>query len=215
MTEESEKSVGRRGRGRIADPERTAATRAAILAAAAAVFTEQGFERARMTEVARRAGVAKGTLYLYFDTKEALFEGVLRDALTLPFDWTERAPEPDQSIRDFLLGTVLPSVRMIEESGRIDLLRLVMREGARFPEVAESYRRVVLEPGMRAVAALARRARAGGELQTDALERLPILLAAPAVTATMWNGMFPDRPIGLAEAFEAFIGEVFAEQPEG
>ena len=215
MTDESVKGGPPRRRGRAADPERTAATRAGIVSAAVEVFVDEGYERARMAEVARRAGVAKGTLYLYFETKEALFEGVLRDALEMPMGRIGRIPAEGESVRDFLLEHVPPSLRALEESGRIDLLRLVMREGARFPEVAEGYRRVVLEPGWRAVSALARLARERGELRTDALERLPLLLVAPAVAVTLWNGLFADRRIDLAAAFEAYVREMFEDAGGG
>src|SRR5258708_21206602 len=73
-----------------------------ILAAALDVFVERGFARARLEEVARRAGVTKGTIYLYFKSKEALFKAVVRgtivpviaqgEALAQSFTGSARAP---------------------------------------------------------------------------------------------------------------------------
>ncbi|MBM2576306.1 TetR/AcrR family transcriptional regulator [Jannaschia sp. Os4] len=200
-----------RRRRRGPSPAKTAQTRAAIVDAALATFLRDGFEGTRMIDVARSAGVAKGTIYLYFPTKEALFEGVLTDALGSPLGAIDAMPEEDESVRAFLLATALPILRDLEESGKADLLRLILREGGRFPEIAAAYRRIVLDPGWREVAALAARARARGELRTDALERLPLLLVAPAVTATVWNGLFPEEPLAASEAFERFVEAVFVE----
>lgn len=200
-----------RSRGRGASPGKTAATRRSVVAAASEVFLERGFAAARMIDVANRAGVAKGTLYLYFADKEALFEGVLQEAVAEPIaGLNAAAPGPEESVRSYLARAVPPILRDLEGSRRAAVARLVIAEGGRFPALAEMYRRLVIEPGTEAVRRLAERAVARGELASDALARYPQLLAAPGVMATVWNGLYgADRPLDTAAVFEAYLDLVF------
>lgn len=182
-------SPARRARG--PSPSRTARTRQAILDAALAVFLDRGFAGTRMADVADRAGVAKGTLYLHFRDKAALFEGVLRAVVVAPLaGLAAAAPAPGERVRDVLARLFHPVLRDMESSRRAALVRLVIAEGARFPEIAATYRRVVIDPGAAAIRALAARAAAGGELRCEALLQYPQLLVAPVLVATLWNGLF-------------------------
>ena len=190
---------------------KTAQTRQSIVAAALDTFLERGFSGTRMSDVAARAGVAKGTLYLYFADKEALFEGVLREVLAGPLSSLDAAaPRPGESVRAFLGRVVGPILRDMERSRRAAVIRLVVAEGARFPSLAGTYRRVVIDPAATAIRQLARRAVETGELRTDALVRFPQLLAAPAVLVTLWNGLFAaDGPLDGEAVFEAHLDVVF------
>jgi AcrR family transcriptional regulator len=199
-------------RSRGPSPAKTAQTRRTITAAALDAFLERGFSGTRMSDVAGRAGIAKGTLYLYFADKEALFEGVLREVIAEPLSGLGGgAPRPGESARAFLSRVVGPILRDMERSRRAAVIRLVVSEGARFPVLAETYRRVVIDPAAAAIRQLARRAMETGELRTDALVRFPQLLAAPGVLVTLWNGLFAEdggRLDGEA-VFEAYLDMVF------
>jgi AcrR family transcriptional regulator len=198
-------------RRRGPSPAKTAATRQALLQAALESFLEQGFAKTRMSDVAARAGVAKGTTYLHFADKAALFGEVLRSVMS-----DARAgrlaprPRPDERTGDFLRRVVLPILNDLQRSGMIAVPRLVFTEGARFPELATIYRQVAIEPVLRLVRLYARRAERRGELQGDSLSRLPILLAAPLIIATLWNGLFAsDEQFDVAAVFEAWLDLVF------
>lgn len=107
-----------------------------------------------------------------------------------------------------------PVLRDMEASRRGAVIRLVVAEGARFPEVAAIYRRVVIEPGLAAIRALAARALASGELRDDALLRFPHLLAAPVVLAVLWNGIFAaGDPLEAEALLEAQLGLLFGLPP--
>jgi len=200
----------KRGRGRIPDPERTARTRSAILQAALAVFSERGFAETRMADVASRAGLAKGTLYLHFADKESLFEFVLRESLSDRLAGVQLEPAaPAESPRAALERLLLPVLRGAEESGRAAVVRLILSEGVRHPALAAMHRRLVVEPAMSMVRAQARRAAAAGDERAAALLRFPQLVAAPIVLATIWNGLWPDEKLDLAEVFEAFLDLAF------
>src|SRR5206468_6187946 len=132
--------------------DRVAQTRQQILRAALDSFLEQGFEGTRMADVAARAGLAKGTLYLHFADKAALFEFVLRELVSAPIARFAAEPAPDgEPVRAFLERLFLPLMRDVEESGRGAVLRLIITEGVRSPELAAMHRRLVIEPAMGAV----------------------------------------------------------------
>ena len=117
-------------RGRGPSPHKTAQTRHAIVSAALETFLERGFSGTRMIDVAQRAGVAKGTLYLYFADKQALFEGVLGEVIAAPIAGVRVvAPGEGESVRAFLLRAVVPVLRTMESSRRAAVLRLVITEG--------------------------------------------------------------------------------------
>jgi AcrR family transcriptional regulator len=192
----------KRPRGRASDPERTLQTRQAILRAALETFLAQGFERTRMADVAARAGLAKGTLYLHFADKAALFEFVLRELISEPLAAFRAAPPlADESARAALEGLLLPLLRDFERSGRATVMRLIITEGARFPELAAMHRRLVIEPFMATV-----REKVASNPALAPLQRFPQLMVAPVVVATIWNGLWGgDERLDTAEVFSAFL----------
>ena len=200
-----------KARGRGPSPAKTAATRRALAEAALATFLERGFMNTKMDDVAARAGLAKGTIYRHFTDKAALFAGVLREVMrdTRAGRLAPR-PRPHESTRDFLLRVVPPALRELQASGRFGVLYLVVAEAPRFPELADIYRDVAIMPVLRLVRLYSARAERRGELRSDALSRLPILLVAPAVLAALWNNFFGRaKPLDVAAVFEAYVGLVF------
>ncbi|MCC6006390.1 MAG: TetR/AcrR family transcriptional regulator, partial [Rhodobacteraceae bacterium] len=184
----------RPSRTRGPSPAKTAETQGRICAAALNRFLSEGFERTRMLDVARDAGLAKGTLYLYFPTKEALFEGVLTQLLGDTVARLEVSPPGEGEATSAYLKRVLaPLLSDDRIQLRLSLFRLIIFEGGRFPELLAAYRRVVLEPMLATARRLSQRARARGEMVSDALERLPMLLLAPGLVVTVWNQLFPEE----------------------
>jgi AcrR family transcriptional regulator len=203
----------RRGRG--PSPRKTAETQARICEAALHRFLADGFERARMLDVARDAGVAKGTLYLYFPTKEALFEGVLTQMLGGAVERFDlEPPRDDEPTIDFVLRAMMPLVTDGQAQMRQALFRLILTEGQRFPEVLDAYRRVALDPVLSAARRIGARARMRGEISSDALERLPMLLLAPGLLVTSWNHLFPENPIDPPDLFRSYLELLFGSSVE-
>jgi AcrR family transcriptional regulator len=201
-------SESRRRRG--PSPQKTAETQAKIVDAAVARFLSLGFERTRMLDVARDAGLAKGTLYLYYPTKEALFEGVVTLMLGGAVQrLTVEPPAEKESTRDFVRRALLPLVTDERAAMRQSLMWLILTEGQRFPEVLAAYRKVALDPVLAAARRISARARHRGELWTDALERFPMLLLAPGVLVSVWNHMFSHEAIEPADVFEGYIDLLF------
>src|SRR6266571_2738791 len=154
-----------RGSGRA---QKTAARREAILAAALDEFAAQGFAAARLDDVARRAGVAKGTIYLHFRDKEALFQEIIRSALSPLVGTLESVLRGDLPARLVAEQVVDIFVREVFGTRRKDVIRLIITEGPRFPSLAEFYYREVLGRAIAAVRGLLRRAFERGEIRSDA-----------------------------------------------
>jgi AcrR family transcriptional regulator len=215
-TSRAERPAPRR-RKRMSAPRPVAARQAerreAILAAALDEFSVRGFAATRLDDIARRAGVAKGTIYLYFRDKESLFQELVRTMLSPVVGKLEAAPMADLPARKVVEAIVDVFVREIFSTRRKDVIRLIITEGQRFPKLAEIYYRDVIEHLAPVISGLMARAAARGEMPNDALARFPQLLIAPAMVALMWNGLF-DRfaPLDVRELLRAHIDILFGER---
>src|SRR5262245_24865505 len=193
---------------------RQAERRDAILNAALEEFAASGFAAARLDDVARRAGVAKGTIYLYFRDKESLFQELVRSMLVPIAGTIETAQMRDVPARVIAETIADIFAREIFGTRRKDIIRLIITEGARFPKLAEFYYHEVIERVVTALRAMLTRAAARGELSSDALARFPQLLVAPALMALVWNSMF-DRfaPLDIRALMRAHIELLFGDKP--
>src|SRR5499426_620109 len=151
--------------------ERQAQRREAILAAALDEFSTGGFAATRLDDVARRAGVAKGTIYLYFRDKERLFQELVRTMLSPLVGTIEAAPLREVSIRSVAEMIVEMFIREIYGTRRKDVIRLIISEGPRFPKLAEIYYREVIARVLPVIRGRLALAVERGELPHDALAR--------------------------------------------
>jgi AcrR family transcriptional regulator len=205
--------AGKKSSAKAPRAARQAERREAILAAALEEFSASGFAATRLDDVAKRAGVAKGTIYLYFRDKESLFQELVRAMLSPLVGKLEAAPMIDLPARAVAEAIADLFVREIFGTRRQDVIRLIIAEGARFPKLAEFYYHEVIERVIAAMRMLLSRAVARGELSSDALARFPQLLIAPALVTIVWNGLF-DRfaPLDVRELMRAHIDLLFGER---
>ena len=137
-----------------------------ILDAATTVFGEQGFARARLEDVAKRAGVSKGTLYLYFDSKEALFrEMVRRNVVSLVAAAEAKYLHHPGTARDALTELVRGWWQLLGNKEAACIHRLVGAELSSFPELGRFYFEEVIARTHRLIAALVARGVASGEFR--------------------------------------------------
>jgi AcrR family transcriptional regulator len=209
----------RAGRGTKRPPARAVRSargndkHAAILAAALAEFAARGFAATRLDDVARRAGVAKGTIYLYFRDKESLFQELVRTMLSPLVGAIEAAPLRDLPIRAVVEMIVDVFVNEIYSTHRKDVIRLILAEGPRFPKLAEFYYREVISRVLPVVRARLTLAVERGELTSDALARFPQLLVAPTLLAILWSGLFGRfAPIDVRELMRAHVDLLFGKR---
>lgn len=204
--------TGRAGSNKTAGVReaRSAERREAILAAALDEFSARGFEGARLDDVAKRAGIAKGTIYLYFRDKETLFQELVRAMLAPVIDGIEAMGAVE--VPAGVLGERFVDlfVREVYETRRKDVIRLMISEGRRFPKLAEFYYREVLSRIIEAVRGLLKRAAVRGEVP-EALIEFPQLIAASGLVAIIWSGLFERyEPLDARKMMKAHIDLLFA-----
>jgi len=169
---------------------KAAARRDAILDAALDEFSARGFAATRLDDVAKRADVAKGTIYLHFKDKECLFQELIRSKMAPVVGTLEATFAADLPLRMVMDKAIDVFVREVYGSHRKHLIRLIISEGPRFPALAEFYYREVLSRILKSVRGLLRRALERGELADDTLIRFPQLIGAPGIIAIIWSGLF-------------------------
>jgi AcrR family transcriptional regulator len=193
--------------------ERAAERRAAIIEAALDEFIARGFTATRIDDVAKRAGVAKGTIYLHFKDKESMFEELIRTAL-VPLIGRLHAPPPiGGSVRDAVEGFARGFIQEVGGTRRGDIVRLIVSEGPRFPAIADFYYREVVSRGLAGMRALIELAVARGEIRQQNLARFPQLLVAPAIIAVIWQSLFNRHaPLDAMEMFRVHLDLIFGER---
>jgi AcrR family transcriptional regulator len=193
--------------------ERAAERRQAIIDAALDEFIARGFTATRLDDVAKRAGVAKGTIYLHFKDKESMFEELIRTAL-VPLIGRLHAPPPiGGSVRDAVEGFASTFIREVAGTRRGDIVRLIVAEGPRFPAIADFYYREVVSRGLAAMQALIGLGVARGEIRQKDLARFPQILVAPVIVAVIWQSLFGKHaPLDAAEMLRVHLDMVFGER---
>jgi len=180
--------------------------RQAIVEAALKEFLEKGYAGTRIEDVTRRAGVAKGTMYLHFADKQALFEGMVKEVLA-PFRERMDAikSRPDFSLRMLMGDDSVRGLDSVHRSRFGDVMRLVIAEGFRFPGVAEFYFREFMSPMLEQQQADLRQASKAGDLAVPELVDFPYLLSAPMMLAVIWQGLFSRyHPIDIEGMLRVF-----------
>jgi len=193
--------------------ERAAERREAIIEAALDEFIARGFAATRLDDIAGRAGVAKGTIYLHFKDKESMFEELIRTAL-VPLIGRMTAPPPiGGSVRDAIEGFAQNFIREVATTRRGDLVRLIVSEGPRFPAIADFYYREVVSRGLAAMRALIELGIARGEIRQTSLAQFPQILVAPALIAVIWQSLFSRHaPLDAVEMFRVHLDLIFGER---
>ncbi|MFZ6694039.1 TetR/AcrR family transcriptional regulator [Undibacterium sp. SXout20W] len=159
-----------------------------LLAAALDLFVERGFAATRLDDVAKAAGVSKGTLYLYFSSKEDLFKAVVRESIIPLIGEAEGMIGEFDGTSEELFRTVMTtwwqSMGMTKLSG---LPKLMMAEAGNFPELARFYQEEVVNRGEKLVATMLERGMQRGEIRPVDLEIDARLLISPMLMMMMWK----------------------------
>ena len=164
---------------------------AELLAAALDLFVERGFAGTRLDDVASRAGVSKGTLYLYFENKEELFKAVVRENIVARISAARDEVSAYGGAAAELLRALIR--RWWREFGATQaggLSKLMMAESGNFPEITRFFLDEVIEPWHRLLAAVIERGIARGEFRPVAVETFVQVLTAPMVMLSLWTRSF-------------------------
>ena len=199
-----------RRRGPSAD--KTAQTQRQITEAALATFLAQGLSRTTMAQIAERAGVAKGTIYSYYPSKEALLRGVIEHALSQSAAYRPLRRRAGETLQALLRRSLLPTMQAIEGSDRGRLAQLILTEAKQHPELARLYKALAFDPWQRHVLGLLQKACAEGELPADRVEDGARLMASPFWMAMVHNGLLssdPQEHVAIAPLMDRLIALLF------
>jgi AcrR family transcriptional regulator len=159
-----------------------------ICAAALEVFAERGFAAARLEEIAHRAGVSKGTLYLYFKDKEDLFRAVVRDTVAPNIAMMRQAVEAADLPFEAVVRLLLP--RFAELAGTVPIgavAKIVIGESRNFPELAKTYYDLVVSQAVALMTGLIEKAQTNGEVRPGDPRLHAMSLAGPMIMGLLWR----------------------------
>ena len=198
---------------KISRAERAAERRQAIIEAAMEEVISRGFAATRLDDVAKRAGVAKGTIYLHFKDKESMFEELIRTAIVPLVGRMQGPPPAGASVRDLIEAFALNFIHEIVRTRRGDIVRLIVSEGPRFPSIADFYSREVVSKGLAGMRAMIELGIARGEIRNKNLAKFPQIMVAPAMIAVIWQSLFAKHaPLDAVEMFRTHLDLVFGER---
>lgn len=161
-----------------------------MLEAAIDVFYDKGFAAARMDDIANRCQLSKGTLYLYFDNKEALFNGLI-ETIAIPnlnhlvkmINQSDNAKEAIKSLVDFMPD-------MIRFSQMPRLMKIIIADSGAFPEVIKVYRKEVIDQVLQTLASTIKRSNDKGKTCIEYPDIFCRLVVAPVIFSAVWKAVF-------------------------
>ncbi len=182
-----------------------------ITEAAFAVFSEKGYSSARVDEVAKRAGISKGLMYLYFKTKEELFKAVIKSVVIRRVDALRVAvEETDLSSEDFIRGPLLDFMKRVPGSPVAIVIRLLISEGHKHPDLVDYYWENVVSKGLTAISRLLERGVQRGEFRDTAVTDQPQLVLAAMMLSMIWRLLFTKRSLDTDRLMETQIDMILA-----
>lgn len=167
-----------------------------IADAAFDAFAENGYAATRVEEVASRAGVSKGLLYLYYKTKEELFKAVVRNVVVRRVDaLIEVVENTDLSAEEFIRGPASNFFKKIPGSPVAVVVRLLISEGPRHPDLLDYYYNNVVSKGLAAIRKVIARGIERGEFKPGAADMPPHLFLAPVMLSVVWRSLFAEKTL--------------------
>jgi len=190
-----------------------------IIDAAILSFLGKGYEATKLEAIARQAGVAKGTLYLYFETKEQLFRSVVQKITESNFLTLRKAIEqfngPFPEFVEFLLSRIVSSVSTSQAPA---MTVMIFRESRRFPDIGKIWFEEVLSPTIDAVQKVIERAQNNGEVIAGDPRAYAFSILGPMFTVAMLGEMMgglpeviPDRELLAQQHFNTILHGMSAQ----
>ena len=159
-----------------------------LLEAALDLFVEKGFAATRVDDVAARAGVSKGTLFLYFPSKEELFKAVVRENIVGRFtEWNNELETFVGTTSEVLTYCYQVWWERIGATKASGITKLMFSEAQNFPEIAQFYQQEVILPGRALIRRILQRGMERGEFRQMDLEYGTYIVLAPMMFLMLWN----------------------------
>ena len=182
---------------------------AELLAAALDIFVERGYAATRLEDIARRAGVSKATLYLYYDSKEGLFKAVVRAGILPAIAHAEARVEDFPGDSGALLAAVVHGVwKEVVDTLLSGLPKLILAEAGNFPELARFYHDEVIQRALRLLSAILERGVARGEFREVDVRPTARALVGPLLLMMLWRHSFErfeDQPLAAERYLESYL----------
>ena len=179
-----------------------------ILEAAFVEFSRSGYAMTTLDQIAEGAGVTKGTIYVYFENKEHLFISMVREVTKAALDTVHEMLETHEGTTADLLRAQFSFIyqHIVEDRRRREVLRMLIAEAPRFPELADRYHQEILRPCLDMLRQAIRRGMDRGEFRNSAIVDLPQIVIAPIALVDIWMMMFDDRqPLDMKAYFNAHL----------
>jgi AcrR family transcriptional regulator len=179
-----------------------------ILEAAFVEFSRNGYAMTTLDQIAEGAGVTKGTIYVYFENKEHLFISMVREVTKATLDTVHEMLETHEGSTADLLRAQFSFIyqHIVEDRRRREVLRMLIAEAPRFPELADRYHQEILRPCLDMLRQAIQRGMDRGEFRTSAIIDLPQIVIAPIALVDLWMMMFDDRqPLDMKAYFNAHL----------
>jgi AcrR family transcriptional regulator len=179
---------------------------AEIVAAALQLFSDRGFAATRLEDVATVAGVSKGTVYLYFESKEQLFEAVVREAVTPNIARAEALVDAFEGPTPDLLRALFAFLAEVLETPITGVMKLIVSESGNFPQLARMYAYLVLRRAFALMRRILERGVTRGEFRPLDVEATVPLVISPIVLLGVWKhsfGLHTDLALDRRRVLEA------------
>jgi len=179
-----------------------------ILEAAFLEFSRNGYAMTTLDQIAERAGVTKGTIYVYFASKEQLFISMVRELMKATLDTVQDMFERHEGSTADLLRAQFSFIyqHIVEDRRRREVVRMLISEASRFPELANRYHEEIHRPCLDMLQKAIQRGMDRGEIRRSAVTDCPLVIIAPIALVDLWMMMFGDRqPLDLKAYFDAHL----------
>jgi AcrR family transcriptional regulator len=179
-----------------------------ILEAAFHEFSRNGYATTSLERIAERAGVTKGTIYVYFDSKEHLFISMVRECTKGTQDTVQAMFESHDGSTADLLRAQFAFIyqHLVEDRRRREVLRMLIADAPRFPELADRYHQEILRPCLDMLRQAIQRGVDRGEIRASAIVESPQVVIAPIALVDLWLMLFDERqPLDLKAYFDAHL----------
>ena len=182
-----------------------------IVEAAFAEFSRNGYATTTLDQIAERAGVTKGTIYVYFESKEHLFISMVREFTKPTMETVEDMFKTHDGSTADLLRAQFSFIyeHLVEDRRRREVVRMLIAEAPRFPELADRYHAEILRPCLDMLRQAIQRGVDRGEIRNSAIIEQPQVVIAPIALVDVWMMLFDDRqPFDLKAYFNAHLDMV-------
>jgi AcrR family transcriptional regulator len=179
-----------------------------ILEAAFAEFSRNGYATTTLDRIAERAGVTKGTIYVYFENKEHLFISMVQEFTKAAYETTQEMYETFEGSTADLLRAQFSFIyqHIVEDKRRREVVRMLIAEAGRFPKLADRYFDEILRPCLDRLKQAIQRGIDRGEIRNSSIVDSPQVVIAPIALVDLWMMLFADRqPLDMKAYFNAHL----------